>query len=187
MTQADLIVAAIDALNEAAVPYLLAGSVATNAYSIPRSTKDADFVVEMNAESLAQVSRRLEPLFELDPQQHLETTTWTRRYILKARTLPFEVELFLKSTDPHHQEQWQRRREIFIAFLNRSTFLPTPEDIIIQKVRWGRPKDLADAGGIMSVRGKTLDWSYIERWCDAHHTRQRLETVKASIPADLIL
>jgi hypothetical protein len=39
----------------------------------------------------------------------------------------------------------------------------------------------------MSVRGKTLDWSYIERWCDAHHTRQRLETVKASIPADLIL
>ena len=54
-------------------------------------------------------------------------------------------------------------------------------------MRWGRPKDLADAGGIMSVRGKTLDWSYIERWCDAHHTRQRLETVKASIPADLIL
>lgn len=187
MTQADLIVAVIDALNQAEVPYLLAGSVATNAYSIPRSTKDADFVVEMNAEGLARVSQQLEPLFELDPQQHLETTTWTRRYILKARAQPFEVELFLKSTDPHHQEQWQRRRDVFIAFLNRNTFLPTAEDIIIQKVRWGRPKDLADAGGIMSVRGKTLDWSYIERWCDTHLTRHRLEAIKASIPEDLIL
>jgi hypothetical protein len=43
MTQADLIVAAIDALNEAEVPYLLAGSVATNAYSIPLTSSPLNF------------------------------------------------------------------------------------------------------------------------------------------------
>jgi hypothetical protein len=186
VTQTQLIVAVIDALNEAHVPYLLAGSLAANIYSIPRSTKDADFVVEMDAAALDKITTLLEPLFELDPQQHLETTTWTRRYIWKAREIPFDVELFLKSSDPHHTEQWSRRREIFIEALNRKTWVPTPEDITIQKLRWGRTKDLTDAAAMLSVRGKLLDWPYIEKWCSIHGSLPRLDAVKAAIPSDLL-
>lgn len=186
MTQTALIVTVIDALNEAGVPYLLAGSLAANIYSIPRSTKDADFVVEMDSAGLERVTKLLEPMFELDPQQHLETSTWTRRYIWKAREMPFDIELFLKSTDPHHVEQWSRRREIHIEALDRQTWVPTPEDIVIQKLRWGRAKDLTDAAALISVRGRQLDWRYIEKWCGMHGSLPRLQAVKAAIPPDLL-
>jgi hypothetical protein len=186
MTQGGLIVAVIDALDSAGVTYLLAGSLAANVYSVPRSTKDADFVVEMNSEVLSKVQALLDPLFDLDPQQHLETTTWTRRYIFKARQMPFEVEFFLKSTDPHHLEQWQRRKKVRIEFLDRTTWLPTPEDIIIQKLRWGRSKDLADVAGVITVRKGGLDWSYIHRWCDVHSSRKKLDEILKTIPQDLL-
>lgn len=185
MNQTQLVVAVIDALNETRVPYLLAGSLAANIYSIPRSTKDADFVVEMDAAALGRLASLLDAHFELDPQQHLETSTWTRRYIWKARETPFDVELFLKSDDPHHQEQWCRRREIFIEVLSRQTWVPTPEDIVIQKLRWGRAKDLTDAAALISVRGMLLDWPYIEKWCGIHGSLPRLEAIKAALPADL--
>lgn len=186
MNQTRLIVAVIDALNEAKVPYLLAGSLSANIYSIPRSTKDADFVVEMDSAALDKVTALLEPHFDLDPQQHLETSTWTRRYVWKAREMPFDVELFLKSSDPHHLEQWSRRREIFIEVLGRNTWVPTPEDIAIQKLRWGRAKDLGDVAALFSVRGKSLDWPYIQKWCGTHGSLPRMEAVKSAIPSDLL-
>ena len=57
-----------------------------------------------------------------------------------------------------------------------------PEDIIIQKLRWNRDKDREDVRNIIGVQGDALDWPYIERWCDAHGTRARLEEIRAAIP-----
>jgi hypothetical protein len=63
--------------------------------------------------------------------------------------------------------------------------VPTPEDIVIQKLRWGRAKDLTDAAALISVRGMLLDWPYIEKWCGIHGSLPRLEAIKAALPADL--
>lgn len=60
------------------------------------------------------------------------------------------------------------------------------KDVVIQKLRWGRAKDIADVETVIGVQGAKLDWTYIERWCDAHGSRKRLDEVKASIPPDLL-
>jgi hypothetical protein len=54
--------------------------------------------------------------------------------------------------------------------------------MIIQKLRWNRDKDRDDARNILAVQGDTLDFTYIERWCEAHGTRGRLEELRQSIP-----
>jgi hypothetical protein len=70
--------------------------------------------------------------------------------------------------------------------LQRHTWLPTPEDVVVQKLRWARPKDLEDAGSVISVQSlSALDMAYIEHWCAQHGTLERLHAVIASIPEDL--
>jgi hypothetical protein len=184
--QKELAIAVIEALEAEGIPYLLAGSITSMVYGIPRATKDVGFVVELNAEKLDCLMRRLEEKFGLDPQQHLETTTWTRRHILHARRSAFDVELFIKSDDPHHAEQWSRKRKLLNPILDHPAWMPSPEDVIIQKLRWGRPKDLIDAEAVIGVQGSGLDWKYIERWCITHGSLAKLEHLKAAIPPDLL-
>lgn len=64
--------------------------------------------------------------------------------------------------------------------------MPSPEDVIIQKLRWGRPKDLIDAEAVAGVQGSGLDWKYVESWCEAHGTLPSLAQVKSAIPPDLL-
>src|SRR5262245_51024206 len=60
--------------------------------------------------------------------------------------------------------------------LGRATWLPTPEDVVVQKLRWGRNKDLDDARDVLAVQGpETLDMGYIRRWCAEHSTAERLK------------
>lgn len=182
MNQTALILTVLDALVAEDVPYILAGSIASSAYGIPRSTKDVDFVVETTRPAFDNLLKRLEEWYTVDPQQHLETLTWTRRYILKAHSWPFQVELFIKDEDSHHIEQWDRRQFLYNPIIEREVWMPTPEDTIVQKVRWGRPQDRIDAQNVIAVQAELLDWPYIEKWCDTHGTRKTLEDLRAEIP-----
>lgn len=57
------------------------------------------------------------------------------------------------------------------------------EGVVVQKLRWGRNKDLDDARDVLAVQGpETLDMEYIERWCAMHGTLERLKTALDGIP-----
>src|SRR5262249_44638762 len=146
MTSKDVVVAVIDALGAAGVAFMLVGSFSTNRYGIPRSTKDADFVVELGDTTIASVARHFPPGVRLDPQLSFETVTMTRKFEATVEGSPFTVELFLLSRDEHDLERFRRRRD---TLLGREVDLPTPEDLIITKLRWGRPKDLDDARDVI--------------------------------------
>ena len=96
----------------------------------------------------------------------------------------FKIELFRLSADPHDQERFARR--VIQEWRGRQIWVPTAEDVIIMKLRWlaylHRPKDRQDVKEVISVQGDSLDWTYLERWCDLHDTRELLETIKAEAP-----
>jgi hypothetical protein len=172
----------IAALKTAGLNHLFSGALASNHYGIERSTKDADIVLETAPGDFATFARTLGPELDLDSQVTSETITGSLRRIIGLRGTPFKIELFLLGSDPHHQERFRRRLPVRLASLGIETWVPTAEDVVVQKVRWGRHKDRADAQNVIAVQGEHLDWPYIERWCEAHGTRARLEEIRASIP-----
>lgn len=184
MTGAEATLAVIDALNTLGTPYMLVGSFSTSFYGIPRSTQDADFVISIGDGSLAKLAQDLGPEFKVDPQMSFETVTMTRRNEIKVAGLPFKIELFHLSSDPHDQERFRRRRKVW--YLGRDVYLPTPEDVIITKIQWSvlgnRTKDRDDARDVIAVQGDTLDWNYIHVWADRHGTRALLDEIRSSIP-----
>lgn len=85
--------------------------------------------------------------------------------------------------DPFVLTEFSRRERRFVPLLDREIWLPTAEDVIVQKIRWGRSKDLDDARDVLAVQGpETLDMPYIENWCATHGTSQRLDDIIASLP-----
>ncbi len=175
----------VDALNAEQIPYLLAGSFSSNFYGIPRSTKDADFVIELSGKSVMSLVKHFPPEFHLDPQVRFESVTGTLRNVIDVTGTPFQVELFRLSTDPHDQERFRRR--VAIASQDRTVYLPTAEDVVITKLRWaltlGRQKDLDDIRDVLSVRIAKLDWDYVDHWCDLHGTRDILSQIRSRLPS----
>jgi len=187
MTGNDALLALIRVFTEAGFPYMVVGSYSSNFWGIPRSTKDADVVVHVSAERWAEFPGMLPAGIELDDQMSFKMVTSTRREILRVTGSPFEIELFRLSDDPHDRERFARRvsEEIFPAV---PVFLPTAEDVIVQKLRWSvaakRPKDFSDVVTVMQVQWGKLDWPYIEKWCAEHATLEVLrQAIDQAAPA----
>jgi len=183
-TENEATLAVIDALEKLDIPYMLVGSLSSNVYGIPRSTHDADFVIECAAELLPRLAAHLGSAYRLDPQMMFETATLTRRHVMNVVGVPFKIEFFHLSDDPHDRERFKRRRRVKLQ--DREVNLPTVEDVIITKLRWvsilKRPKDTDDVRAVLAVQGPNIDWPYVHAWCDQHGTRALLDEIRSSIP-----
>lgn len=69
------VAAVIEALNAESIRFMLVGSMSSNVYGIPRSTQDADFVLEVDAGRLQNQRGRLGGLFLWQEQMLFETVT----------------------------------------------------------------------------------------------------------------
>ncbi len=137
MNANEAVLAVLDALEACGLPYMLVGSFSSNTYGIERSTKDADFVVELGSRSISQLLPHLGPNFQLDPQIRFETVTGTTRYDMRIKENPFTIEFFDLSQDPHDQERFRRRQSV--EMLGRTVWLPRVEDVIVTKLRCAGP------------------------------------------------
>jgi len=170
----------VAALARSGVPHLMVGSFARNFHAFPRSTKDADIVLAVDAAGLNRFEAELGGDFSLDAQTTFETNTGTFRHTLVHKATEFKTELFLLSQDAFDQERFQRRLKI--SFNGHDTFVLTAEDVVVTKLRWLRPKDRQDIGDVIAMKSSALDWNYIHHWAAIHGTRAKLDEIRASIP-----
>lgn len=176
----------IGALNAAGVDYMLVGSLASNYYGVARATRDADFVIHLGNKKIASILEHLGPEFRLDPQLAFEMVTCTTRYAVEIVEVPFRIDLFCLSEDPHDQERFARRRQVQLTQMHGNVFIPTVEDVIVTKLRWAshaeRGKDRDDVRHCIAVQGEAIDWPYVHTWCGRHETRDLLDEIVQSIP-----
>jgi hypothetical protein len=177
----DLVLRLIDAFDRVGVSYMLVGSYSSNYYGRPRSTKDADFVVQIDASQFSAVCAALGAEFKVDPQMSFESVTMTMRYIIEHPETAFKIELFLLSADPHDNARFSRKTNV--DFEGRQAWLPSVEDVIVTKLRWSkggrRAKDVEDVKNVLSLRSASIDLAYIRQWADQHGTRELFERLLA--------
>lgn len=174
----------VDALDEERIAYMIVGALSSSVFGIPRATKDVDIVLQLEThEPLRRLEERLAEVVVFNPQITFEALTGSVRHILTAKTRPpFIVELFELGSDLFALERFSRRQATWSGQIKRQVFLPTPEDVIVQKLRWGRPKDLEDARDVLAVQTPArLDMEYISRWCEAHRTSEVLRAILEEI------
>lgn len=171
---------ALDAQN---AEYMVSGSFASNYWGKPRSTQDIDVVIRMEKFDYSAFVSSLGPEFRADHQMQFETVTATRRYVVVHTPTQFKAELFELSNDPFDQSRFSRRINAKLA--DESIPFSTPEDTIVQKLRWlkgmGADKHRQDVRTVLAVQQSSLDWNYIRRWTDEHGTGGLLDEILKSI------
>ncbi|MDB5296772.1 MAG: hypothetical protein JWO31_2755 [Phycisphaerales bacterium] len=184
MTSDEATGAVIRALHDAGIPFMLVGSLSSNFYGVARASHDADFVVALGDAPLARVAGRLGPDLRLDPQITFESVTGTTRYRFELRDQDFTIEVFLLSSDPHDRERFARR--VPAEMFGVPAFLPTPEDVIVMKLRWyvtaRRRKDRDDVVNLIAVQREKLDLPYVRQWCERHGSLAAFEELLAAAP-----
>lgn len=185
MTVAEIVRIVVGRMEAARADYQIVGALAYLLYGPARFTQDVDLVVSMPTAQLNEILAGLPAEFAVEPQARMELFTGTMRWVVGVSGTELKLELFLLGSDPHHLEEFSRRRRQWLPGAEVEAWVATPEDLIIQKLRWSRLKDLEDIRGILSVQGDSLDRAYIEGWCDRHGTRERLEEMRRSIPSGI--
>jgi hypothetical protein len=172
----------IKALETLDIDYLLVGALSSNAYGIARATKDADIVVAYRSGILGELMDLLGREFRLDRQMRFETITNSVRNVITYLPTRFDIELFRLSEDDHHAERFRRRCRREIGELACEAWIPSAEDVIIQKLRWQRRRDIDDAKNVLAVRFTSLDWEYLEHWTTIHGTLGLLHQLRDELP-----
>jgi len=152
----------VDALSEAGVPYMIIGAFALAAWGRPRATLDLDFMIQ-TSELPQELIRNLAGLgFHFDTRWE-RYNPMMRSFHKRFRSGRTAVDLLL-NRDAHDQAAFSRRKRK--RFDSRYLWFPSPEDLLLQKLKVGRPQDLIDAAGIIDRMGGRLNQRYLALWAN---------------------
>jgi Mg-chelatase subunit ChlI len=158
-------------LTDLGIPYMVAGSLASSFHGRPRTTHDADIVIDPAPEPLDRLVAELSAAnLYVDLAVAREALRGRRQFNVIDATSAFKLDLIIRKDRPFNREEFARRQPGEVAGLPMA--LATAEDTILSKLEWakkggGSERQLADVAGIIDVKGRELDREYIERWAAA--------------------
>ena len=156
------------------------------AAKLSQTLRSEDVISVQGEDTIDAIVSHMKDVVDFGEQVQFDTLTWGKRHIGSTKCSPYlKVELFELFDDPFVMEQFRRRRHMLVPTLKVETYVPTAEDVIVQKLRWARDKDLSDALDVLIVQEpKNLDMDYVRHWCCEHGSESRLGDALAKIPED---
>lgn len=157
--------------NEIGIAYMIGGSVASSMHGIPRFTRDVDFVADIREEHIALLMAALQDEFYIDEMIRDAVTTQSSCSVLQLSTM-VKADIFILKSDAWSQSEWGRRRQgrFEQAGETDTIYVATPEDMILQKLRWYQmggevsENQWKDVQGMLKVQGNALDFAYLNHW-----------------------
>ena len=169
-------------LNDASVPHMLSGSLASSVHGEPRATQDVDLIVDLDADGLERLLAKL-------PEEHYYVSTAAALGAVRSRSqfniIDFETgwkaDLIVLKNRAFSREEFARRR--VADALGVVVNIASPEDVILAKLEWakksgGSERQLRDVCGILAAPGQQLDNAYLDKWAVSLGVTELLEQVR---------
>jgi len=168
-------------LEELRIPYLVGGSIASSVHGIPRSTEDADLVADLRSQDVQSFVAALEATFYIDAERVLHAVKRRSSFNMLHHATGIKVDVFLLKGDLFSLQEMNRR--LLISPLDDDAMIPvaSPEDIILQKLRWYQMADGTsnqqwnDVLGVIKVQRRSLDLAYLREWAERIEVRDLLQ------------
>jgi len=167
---------ALEKLAEAGIDYMITGSFASNLYGIPRTTYDADIVIEAKRPALTRFIKLIEDEFYVSPEAVEEVLEHERIFNIIHLTTGLKIDLIIRKNREFSKEEFKRRRQE--KFLGMDCWFASPEDTILSKLEWSKTgeseQQFRDALGIARIQGEKLNKNYLKRWAGKLNLQQEI-------------
>ncbi len=149
------------------IPYAIVGGYSAIYWGRPRFTQDADLVVDLPLQRVAELAQALAGEFVVSREAMEEAVRQHSEFNLIHQTEVFKTDLWVIAKAPYDQEVLRRR--VRGALGKTEAYYQSPEDTILSKLRWCKLSNLSerqfeDALGVYEIQEPTLDQAYLDRW-----------------------
>lgn len=167
-SEQEALVAVVRTLERLDIPHMVTGSVASSFHGRPRSTHDADIVIDPSREQLdALVARLAGAGFYVDAARARDALSRRLQFNAIETQGAFKIDLIFRKDRPFSREELGRRQAAELS-PGVTVALASPEDTILSKLEWAKKagrseKQIEDAAGVLAVN-PGVDRAYVERW-----------------------
>jgi len=154
-------------LDDAGVPYMLTGSIASAYYAVPRATQDLDVVIAADERGMERIVQDLlERNWYVDPGAAQQALRTRGQFNAIDPAVGWKVDFIVRKDRPYSRVEFQRRQRA--TLLDIEVWIASLEDVLIAKLEWSRLGDSAlqrrDVVQLLERTWARLDRPYVERW-----------------------
>ena len=150
--------------DKAQISYMLSGSVAMSIYSLPRFTRDFDFIVHLQPKDVQGLTEYFKEGYYCNEDAVKEAIAHKGIFNIIDHNSSYKADFIILKNEPYRLVEFERRK--LIEFLNMKISLVSPEDLLLSKIIWIQQSKSAlqkeDIKTLASIN--TLDWDYINKW-----------------------
>ena len=159
-------------LEEIGLPYAIVGALTLGFYGEGRATRDVDLLVDGDEASLDRVRAAAAQRGIPEDTEWLEQNPGLRYSHVRLMHGDVPVDVMLPRDD---QDRSACGRKHIRSAIDRSFWVVSPEDFILQKMKAGRPRDFDDAIPFFTQEREQLDHEYLNRWALRLGVREELD------------
>lgn len=161
-----------DALEAQQIVYWIGGSIASTKYGEFRTTQDVDFVAYVREENVPALLAAWSSEFYADDEMMLDAIKSQSSFNIIHLNTGFKADIFIAKSDAWTEEEASRRRsaELISGDATSRVYLSSPEDLILQKLRWFRlggevsDRQWLDVQKVLKTQKDVLEYDYMKYW-----------------------
>ena len=144
---------------------MLSGSIAMGLYTVPRMTRDIDFIIHLEAKNVEFFVNGFKEGFYCDKDSVKDAIEGpVKMFNIIDHTTGYKADFVVLKDDPFRQEEFRRRLKV--EYFGRTIYVVSPEDLLLSKLIW--IQDSQSALQIEDIKNLAviddLDWGYISKW-----------------------
>jgi hypothetical protein len=164
MVLSELLKEIVTSLENKGLPYMVSGSLAMTAYTVPRMTRDIDIVIDIGIEDLESFLPLFERNFYINPITVNEEIRRRGMFNVIDHRSGYKIDFVVKKNSSYRRLEFERRNRSEI--LGVAAWLVSAEDLVISKLIWIQDiqseKQMEDIRNLME--NLSLDTLYIQKW-----------------------
>lgn len=184
--QQELLKKLTDLLEEAGIPYMVAGSVGSACYGRPRATNDIDLVIDPTDAALRGFLGRLGSGYYVSEDAAMEALRRRSMFNIIDMVTFWKADLYLRGSRAFDVKGFSRRQRQPV--LGLEIWVISPEDVILSKLDWAREsgseQQLRDVAGVLEIQQERLDMEYLWHWAEELGLRHTLAVLLDRLPRE---